>query len=250
MKKNRSLLYLAFATALLVSCQEKKELQEVQIPDASIFKTDEASNLSDPNGVKTNGGPFAMPGLSFQYNDLAPFLSAENIELHYAKHHLGYANNLNKAVGGTPLEKQTIEQILAELDVENSFLRNNAGGYYNHNLYWRTLSAKTASKPNAELSQLINRDFGSLDQFKQKFSNAATAFFGSGWVWLVYSQGKLHIVSTQNQDNPLMKNSSVIGTPLLGIDLWEHAYYPTHKNNRKEYVNQYLMHLNWSEVTL
>lgn len=239
-------------TSLIVlssSCQEKKELQEVQIPDAIIFKKEKKSAFPNPKTIKTNSGPFQMEGLKYQYEDFKDFLEPENIYLHYAKHHLAYANNLNRTLIGTPLEKRSIEIVLGSTDVEHPLLKSYSGGYYNHNIYWKSICKETDSKPSPELVAMINRDFGSLDGFKEKFKQLANQQIGSGWVWLMFSTDKLTLISTPNEDNPLMPMYKVAGVPILAIDLWEHAYYPTHNNNRKEYIDRFVEHINWNEMS-
>ncbi len=239
-------------TSLLVlstSCQEKKELQEVQIPDAIIFKKEAKSVFPNPKTIKTTTGPFQMEGLKYQYEDFKDFLDPENIYLHYAKHHLGYANNLNRTLIGTPLEKRSIEVVLGSTDTEHPLLKSYSGGYYNHNVYWKSICKDTNSKLSPELTVLINRDFGSLAAFKDKFTQMANQHIGSGWVWVMFSNDKLLLISTPNEDNPLMPMYNIAGIPILAIDLWEHAYYPTHKNNKKEYIDRFVEHINWSEMS-
>ncbi|MBW3519616.1 superoxide dismutase [Flavobacterium sp. NKUCC04_CG] len=234
---------------LSTSCQEKKELQEVQIPDAIIFQKEAKSVFPNPKTIKTTTGPFQMEGLKYQYEDFKDFLDPENIYLHYAKHHLGYAHNLNRTLIGTPLEKRSIEIVLGSTDIEHPLLKSYSGGYYNHNIYWKSICKETDSKPSAELLTLINRDFGSLDGFKEKFKQLANQQIGSGWAWVMFSNDKLILLSTPNEDNPLMPMYKVAGIPILAIDLWEHAYYPTHKNNKKEYIDRFVEHINWAEMS-
>lgn len=248
MKRNFLIISGLFSiSGILSSCQQKQDLIEVEVPQREVFQTVEKSKFNNPAIVKTTQGPFEMEGLPYLYDNLIPFLLPENIELHYSKHHLGYANNLNNLILNTPLEKKSIEEILQSLDLNNRSLRNNAGGFYNHNLYWKILTPKTNLSPGQALTAKINRDFGSVAQFKDRFKKEANQVFSSGWVWLVSNYGKLEIQTTQNQDNPLMPLPNR-GTPLIGIDLWEHAYYPTYKHNKNEYITNFLEHIDWNYV--
>ena len=191
-----------------------------------------------------------MNGLNYQYNDLEPYIDAKTMEIHYSKHHLGYANKLNTAIKDTEFKTKTIEDILSSLDVNNSFLRNNAGGYYNHNLFFEILSAKKDTKPNATLTEAINRDFGSFSTLNSKLAEAANNLFGSGWVWLLIDKdGKLQISQTANQDNPLMSNAVLKGTPILAVDVWEHAYYLKYQNKRAEYISGIFNIINWEIIS-
>jgi Fe-Mn family superoxide dismutase len=171
------------------------------------------------------------------------------MELHYSKHYLTYTNNLNKAIIGSEMEELTIEEVLKKLDVSNADLRNNAGGYYNHGFFWQSMAPKSGGQPKDSLAIAINRDFGSFDQFKNQFQDAASKQFGSGWVWLISDKsGQLQITSTANQDNPLMSNSTVKGTPLLTLDVWEHAYYLNYQYKRKKYIEAFFNVINWRKV--
>ncbi len=247
MKLIYSKALIAILAISLYSCNDKK-LQEVEVPlPEEISKTE---NIGNPADVFADEGAFKMQGLPYAYDALAPYIDAKTMEIHYSKHHLGYTNNLNKAIAGTPLEKQTIEEILNSLDIENKTLRNNAGGYYNHNLFWQILSPKSSGEPTGELADAITKDFGSFVQFKEKFSDVAMKQFGSGWAWLIVDKtGKLTITSTANQDNPLMPNIGVSGTPILALDVWEHAYYLNYQNKRKDYVDAFFKIINWEKVT-
>ncbi|WP_430613486.1 superoxide dismutase [Flavobacterium sp. JP2137] len=246
--KTSTVFALTTLIFLQYGCQEKKALQEVEIPDAIIFEKARKSVFPNPKTIKTNSGPFQMEGLKYEYEDFKDFLDPENIYLHYAKHHLAHANNLNRILLNTPLEKRSIEVVLASTDAEHPLLKNYSGGYYNHNIYWRSITKDTDGKPSAELLAMINRDFGSIGGFKEKFTQMANQQLGSGWLWLMYTPEKLSLVSTANEDNPLMPMYKVAGIPILAIDLWEHAYYPTHKNNRKEYIDRFVTHINWVEM--
>lgn len=192
---------------------------------------------------------FELPKLDYAYDALEPKIDARTMEIHHTKHHAAYTNKLNDAVKGTELEVKTIEEVLAVIDKQPAGVRNNGGGFYNHNLYWKVLTPGGSSEPTGELKTAIERDFGSVDKFKEEFSNAAATRFGSGWAWLVKdSSGKLVVSSTPNQDNPLMPVADVKGTPILGIDVWEHAYYLNYQNRRPEYVEAFWDLINWNVV--
>ncbi|KAA5535850.1 MAG: superoxide dismutase [Myroides sp.] len=246
MKKN-ILLLTAVTSFLLFSCKNKEEMTEVQVPSATA--KDSIPAKGDPKSVVANQGAFQMKGLNYGYNDLEPYMDGQTVETHYGKHHLGYCNKLNDAVKGTPLETMSIEEILKGMDLKNSALRNNAGGYYNHNIFWEILGPKAGGRPTGKVAELINKDFGSFDQFKTQFSDAAKGVFGSGWVWLVYqNDGTLKITTSINQDNPLMPNAEVKGYPLMNIDVWEHAYYLKYKNERPKYIENFWQLVDWSKV--
>ncbi len=171
------------------------------------------------------------------------------MEIHHGKHHAGYTNNLNKAVEGSPLEGRSIVDILKGLDMENMALRNNGGGFYNHDLFWKVMSPDGGGSPTGDLGEAITRDFGSFDAFKEKFNGLAATRFGSGWAWLcVHPGGKLDACSTPNQDNPLMPGVGCGGTPILGLDVWEHAYYLHYQNRRPDYIGAWWNVVNWDEV--
>lgn len=246
MKRN-ILLLTAVTSFLLFSCKNKEEMTEVQVPSATA--KDSIPAKGDPKSVVANQGAFQMKGLNYGYNDLEPYMDGKTVETHYGKHHLGYCNKLNDAVKGTPLETMSIEEILKGMDLKNSALRNNAGGYYNHNIFWEILAPKAGGRPTGKIAELINKDFGSFDQFKTQFTDAAKGVFGSGWVWLVYqNDGTLKITTSINQDNPLMPNAEVKGYPLMNIDVWEHAYYLKYKNERPKYIENFWQLVDWSKV--
>lgn len=192
---------------------------------------------------------FELPKLPYDYKALEPHIDAMTMEIHHTKHHGAYTNNLNTALAGTPGEGLTIEEILRNVSKYPLAVRNNGGGFYNHNLFWRWLSPNGGGKPSGELADAINRYFGSFEQFRDEFSKAAAGRFGSGWAWLVKdASGKLLIGSTPNQDNPLMDVSELKGTPILGLDVWEHAYYLKYQNRRPEYISAFWNIVNWEEV--
>ena len=189
---------------------------------------------------------FKLPKLNYDYNALEPHIDAKTMEIHYSKHHAGYTNNLNNAIENTGFENLSIEQILKTPELPVA-IRNNGGGYYNHCLFWDILTPESKPGSNAFIS-LIEKTFGSCDAMKEEFNKAAATRFGSGWAWLcVDNTGSLNICSTANQDNPLMENECG-GTPILGIDVWEHAYYLNYQNRRPDYINAFFNVVNWEEV--
>ena len=188
---------------------------------------------------------FELPNLSYAYDALEPHIDARTMEIHHSKHHAGYTAKLNTAIEGTDLDGQSIESILSG-DL-SAAVRNNGGGYYNHCLFWSVMSPNGGGQPSGDLADAINNAFGSFDAFKTAFSNAAATQFGSGWAWLCVKDGKLSVCSTPNQDNPLM-NSGCGGTPILGLDVWEHAYYLNYQNRRPDYINAFFNVVNWEEV--
>lgn len=196
----------------------------------------------------TPAGALEFPALPYAYDALEPYIDAKTMEIHYDKHHRAYYTNFVNAVKGTALENQPLEQIFASVSKQSDAVRNNGGGYYNHNLFWKNMS-KDTGKPSAELSAAIDKTFGSFDKFREAFGNAAKTRFGSGWAWLVLAPGKtLAVTSTGNQDNPLMDVAQVKGAPLLALDVWEHAYYLKYQNRRPEYVEAFWNVVNWNEV--
>ena len=193
---------------------------------------------------------FELPILEYPYAALEPHIDARTMEIHHSKHHNGYTNNLNNAIAGSVLEGKTIEDILSNLDMDQKAVRNNGGGYYNHSLFWNILSPNGGGKPNGELASAIDSAFGSYEAFKEAFSKAAATQFGSGWAWLcVLKGGGLEVCATANQDNPIMPSIGCEGTPILGIDVWEHAYYLNYQNRRPEYINAFFNIIDWAKVT-
>ncbi len=228
------------------SCKRKKYTEVVEVP---LPSKEEKMTIGLPEDVKADAGAFELLKLPYNYDALAPNIDAMTMEVHYSKHYLTYTNNLNKTLAGTELESLPIEEIFKKLDLNNADLRNNLGGYYNHTLYFDIMAPKAGGKPSDTLASAIDKDFGSFDNFKIQFEDAATKQFGSGWAWLIVDKaGKLQVTSTPNQDNPLMPRSVVAGTPILAIDVWEHAYYLNYQNKRKKYIEAFFNVINWKKV--
>ena len=193
---------------------------------------------------------FELPKLPYAYDALEPHIDARTMEIHHGKHHNGYTTNLNNAIAGTDLEGQTIESILASLDASNGAVRNNGGGFYNHRLFWNVMSPNGGGTPTGALADAINSAFGSFDGFKDAFAKAAATRFGSGWAWLcVQKGGAVEVCSTANQDNPLMAGIGCNGFPILGIDVWEHAYYLNYQNRRPDYIQAFFNVVDWKKVS-
>jgi Fe-Mn family superoxide dismutase len=193
---------------------------------------------------------FELPSLNYSFDALEPHVDTKTMQIHHGKHHAGYTNNLNNAIKGTDLETMSIETILAELDLNNTAVRNNGGGFFNHSLFWNVMSPNGGGIPSGDLASAINDSFGSFDEFKSTFSKAAGTRFGSGWAWLcVHPGGKLEVCSTPNQDNPLMKGVGCGGQPILGLDVWEHAYYLNYQNRRPDYISGFFNVINWDFVS-
>jgi len=192
---------------------------------------------------------FELPSLPYAHDALEPYIDTMTMEIHHGKHHAGYTNNLNNAIQGTDLDGKSIEDILAAVDAHPAGVRNNAGGFYNHSLFWNVMSSNGGGTPGGSLGEAINRDFGSFDAFKEEFSKAAATRFGSGWAWLcVHPGGKLDVCSSANQDNPLMPGIGCGGFPILGLDVWEHAYYLKYQNMRPKYIEAFFNVINWDHV--
>ena len=192
---------------------------------------------------------FTLPALPYANNALEPHIDAKTMEIHHGKHHNAYVTNLNAAVAGKPEESLSIEEICKNISKYPAAVRNNGGGHYNHSLFWTIMGPNAGGTPTGALAEAITSAFGSFDEFKTKFAAAGTTRFGSGWAWLIKdSAGKLQITSTPNQDNPLMDVAEVKGTPLLGLDVWEHAYYLNYQNRRPDYIAAFWNVVNWNEV--
>ena len=191
---------------------------------------------------------FELPQLPYAYDALEPHIDARTMEIHHSRHHNGYTSKLNAAIEGTDLAGKSIEEICTGMDMNNAGVRNNGGGYYNHNQFWTAMSPNGGGTPTGELADAINTAFGNFDEFKALFSTAAGTRFGSGWAWLCVKDGKLEICSTANQDNPLMPGIGCGGAPILGLDVWEHAYYLNYQNRRPDYVAAFFDVINWDEI--
>lgn len=237
-----NLLFISF----LVSCNNKKLTEVVEVP---LPTAQEKVTIGYPDDVKAAPGSFLLDKLPYAYDALAPTVSPLTLETHYSKHYLTYTNNLNTAIAGTEYENMSIENILAKLNINDTELRNNAGGFYNHSLYWKSMAPNAGGTPKDTIAGTINRDFGSFANFKTAFKQEASKQFGSAWVWLIVDKsGKLKITSSQNQDNPLMKNAAIPGTPILALDLWEHAYYLGYQYRRSNYIDSFFNVINWEKI--
>jgi len=193
---------------------------------------------------------FTLPALPYAFNALEPHIDARTMEIHHGKHHNAYVTNLNNAIAGSDTEKLSIEEICKNVSKYPAAVRNNGGGHYNHSLFWTILGPNAGGQPSGAVAEAINSAFGNFDEFKTKFSAAAGGRFGSGWAWLIVDANKkLQITSTPNQDNPLMDVAETQGTPILGLDVWEHAYYLNYQNRRPDYVNAFWNVVNWNEVS-
>jgi len=244
--KNHFTLFFVIASLLtLFSCNDKKLTEVVEVP---LPTKEEKITIGVPEDVKAEPGSFELIKLPFAYDALAPAIRSLTMETHYSKHYLTYTNNLNKEIATTEFDNAPIEDILKKLDMNNAKLRQSAGGYYNHTLYFSILTPKEQT-PKDTLAGSIDKEFGSFNNLTNQFKNEATKQFGSGWVWLVVDRaGKLQITTTENQDNPLMRNALIPGTPILGIDLWEHAYYLDYQNRKGSYIDAFYKLVNWEKV--
>lgn len=191
---------------------------------------------------------FELPQLPYAYDALEPHIDARTMEIHHSKHHNAYVTNLNAAIPGTDLEGKSIEDLMKNLDMNNMTVRNNGGGHYNHTMFWEIMSPNGGGLPTGELATAIDAAFGSFDAFKAEFSKAGATRFGSGWAWLCVKDGKLEVCSTPNQDNPIMPGVACGGQPILGMDVWEHAYYLHYQNRRPDYMEAFFNVINWTEV--
>ncbi len=245
--KKYLLLSVFFAASLcLFSCKDDNLIEVVEVP---LPTKDEKVLIGSPLDVKADPGSFDVLKLPYAYDALAPMIRSLTLEIHYSKHYLGYTNNLNKAVAGTAYENMPIEEMLYKLDLNDAALRNNAGGYYNHTLYWKSMSPKGKSEPVDTIAGSIKKDFGSYANFTAQFKNKSMKQYGSGWAWLVVDKaGKLQITTTDNQDNPLMKNALVPGLPIMVLDLWEHSYYLDYQYKKKNYVDAFFKIIDWDKV--
>ena len=241
MKKLVQLSLVAVAFSAVTSCVAV--VGNTAQPTVKVESTD----FGKPSDVTANDGAFKIKTLKHNYDAFSKYIDAKTMYVHFSKHYVGYLNNLNKAVEGKSQANMTIEQLLKTLDTSNAMLRNNAGGYYNHNLYFELMTPNSTGKPSGKLAEAINRDFGSFENFKKQFSDAGAKQFGSGWAWLVTdASGKLKVGSTANQDNPLMPGMSISGTPVLAMDVWEHAYYLKYQNKRADYIEAFFNVIDWN----
>lgn len=190
-----------------------------------------------------------LPALNYAFEALEPHIDAQTMQIHHGKHHQAYVDNLNKAIAGTDAETKTLEELMANISAYPVAVRNNGGGHYNHTLFWSILGPNTGGAPTGDLATAINENFGSFDALKEKMNTAGATRFGSGWAWLLVKDGNLEVSSTPNQDNPLMDVAEVKGTPILGIDVWEHAYYLKYQNKRPDYLAAIWNVINWDEVS-
>ena len=246
MKKIVILLLCSLFALSIGSCKRKKYTEVVEVPLPSV---EEKMTIGSPEDAKAEPGAFEIVELPFGYDALAPNIDAQTMEIHYSKQYVSFTNNLNKAIAGTESENIPIEDIFKKLDLSNTDIKNNLGGYYNHTLYFNIITPKGGGKPTDTLASAIDKDFGSFEEFKSQFKESANKQFGSGWTWLVVDKaGKLQITNTQNQDNPLMPRAEITGTPILALDLWEHAYYLNYQNNRKKYIENFFNIINWKKV--
>ena len=244
---NNTIIRFGILTAFFVlfSCNDNKLTEVVEVP---LPTKEEKITIGSPDEVKADPGSFGLTKLPFAYDALAPDIRSLTLETHYSKHYLTYTNNLNKEILSTEFENMSIEDILKKLDLNNAKLRQNAGGYYNHTLYFNVLTPKQQT-PKDTLASTIDKEFGSFNNLTNQFKGQAEKQFGSGWVWLIVDKvGKLQVTTTDNQDNPLMKNALIPGTPILGIDLWEHAYYLDYQNRKGSYIDAFYQHINWEKV--
>ena len=191
---------------------------------------------------------FTLPALPYPHDALEPHIDARTMEIHHGKHHQAYVDNLNKAISGTPSENKSLEELVKIAGTISPAVRNNGGGHWNHSFFWEILGPKAGGQPSGNVGSAINSAFGSFDTFKEKFNSAGLARFGSGWAWVIVKDGKLEITSTPNQDNPLMDVAEVKGHPILGVDVWEHAYYLKYQNRRADYLAAFWNVVNWRKV--
>ena len=245
MKNSIYRLSLLAVGALIISCNDKKmEEVEVPLPEAEVAVT-----YGNPADVMADEGTFKVKTLDFAYDALEPNIDGKTMEVHFSKHYLGYTNKLNAAIAGTEMEKMSIEEILNSVEGENKAVRNNGGGYFNHTFFWDIMAPNKGGEPTGALAEAIKKDFGSFEVFQTAFSDAASKQFGSGWAWLVVdASGKLAVISTPNQDNPLMTKLGYSGKPILCLDVWEHAYYLNYQNKRNDYIKSFFNVINWEAV--
>lgn len=241
MKNSKYLLYF-LVSCFVLGCNNKENLIEVEIPEREVFIT-KTNDFPDPSTIKTKQGPFDLPNPPIGFEELKDLSKPNAFFVHYSEVHLNYANNLNTAVHNTPFENDTITDIIKKIDNRNASLKNLAGAYYNHNLYWQSITSNESS-PNDLLSEAIKSSFGSFKELTNEIMTKAMALDGSGWLWVVIKGKDLAVITTVNNDTPNMSDIQS-GEPLLVIDLWEHAYFPTYNNDKKKYIENSIKHLNW-----
>lgn len=245
MKKNK--LFYLLVILVLQSCQGKKLNEVVEVP---LPSSGEKITLGKPEDVVADKGAFEMIKLPYKYDALQPNIDALTLENQYSKHYLTYANNLNKLVSKTDLESKSIQEILAKLDMSNEALKNNSGGFYNHSLYFECLGAKKREQPKDTLLGTIKRDFGSYENLVSSIKTTAEKQIGSGWTWVVVDKtGLLQVVNTPNNENPLMPKQVIKGTPILVLDMWEHAYYLDYQYKRRKYIEAFFNVIDWKSVS-
>jgi len=218
------------------------------VPIVYSFNKFDKLNITKQIRSTNNMSKFELPALPYSYDALEPYVDKMTMEIHHSKHHQAYVNNLNNAVAGTEMEGKTLEELFAQMSKLPAAVRNNGGGVWNHNLFWNVMGPNAGGTPSGKLGDAIKSTFGSFDEFKKQFNTAAATRFGSGWAWLVVSNNKLVVTSSPNQDNPLMDLSEVKGTPVLALDVWEHAYYLKYQNRRPEYIETWWNVVNWEHV--
>lgn len=248
MKKILLLFFSITFILIMPSCKRKKLTEVVEVP---LPSAEEKVTIGHPDDVRADEGQFSLVALPYEYNALSPSIDVLTMNVHYSKHYLTYTNNLNKIIVADPtLLDLSIEDILKKCVGTNVDLKNNAGGYYNHGFFFEGMAPKAGGQPKDTLAAIIDRDFGGFEVFKNQFTDAAEKQFGSGWAWLILDKtGKLVVTSTPNQDNPLMPKQTISGTPLLCIDVWEHAYYLDYQYKRKKYIEAFFKIINWKKVS-
>lgn len=245
-----SIVIVLFSTTIIFSCKKNTLVEQVDVPATPIEVVKVEGGSSKVSDVKAIEGLFKMYPLPFEYKDLEPHFDAATVEIHYSKHHLNCVNNLNRLVVGTKYEIMSLTDIFKNLNLSDTEVRNNAGGFYNHNFFWENLKVNDGTEPEGELMNSIIRDFGTFDEFKNQFTAISNQSFGSGFTWLISDKfGKLSIIFIPNNDNPLMRGLGNSGIPLLNLDLWEHAYYLKFQNRKKEYINTFFNVINWENVS-
>ena len=233
------------------SCKESSQTTVVENQNDTVTKTEETKTeaLGNPTDVKADPGTFQIKPLKYGYDEVSEYIDGKTMETHFSKHYLGYINKLNAALKESGNTSNDIVSILKNMDMNNAALRNNAGGYYNHQMYFDLISPNPQKEPKGELATKITSTFGSIDELVNQLKDAGSKQFGSGWSWLVLKDdGTLAVTSTPNQDNPLMPGAKVTGTPIIGIDVWEHAYYLKYQNKRDDYLTNFFKVLDWKQV--